>query len=110
MTIAANKGIKMDIARKVSAADHYLDLERDRDAAKKQWDQLKADNPCKSVEVCADNIDGFDVVAECTGVESIVNDSIEYVGRGGTLLVYGVYADSARVSLSPTKIFLNEIK
>lgn len=47
VTIAANKGIKMDIARKIEAADHYLDLERDEDAAKKQWDQLLADNPCK---------------------------------------------------------------
>ena len=54
--------------------------------------------------------DGFDVVAECTGVETIVNDSINYVARGGTLLVYGVYADSARVSWSPTSIFVNEIK
>lgn len=27
-------------------------------------------------------IDGFDVVAECTGVESIVNDAINYVSRG----------------------------
>lgn len=54
--------------------------------------------------------DGFDVVAECTGVESIVNDSINYVSRGGTLLVYGVYEDKARVSWSPTQIFVNEIK
>ena len=54
--------------------------------------------------------DGFDVVAECTGVESIVNDAINYVGRGGTLLVYGVYSDSARVTWEPSKIFLNEIK
>jgi D-arabinitol dehydrogenase (NADP+) len=57
-----------------------------------------------------DSIDGFDVVAECTGVQSIVNDAINYVSRGGTLLVYGVYADSARVSWSPTQIFLNEIR
>ncbi len=43
-------------------------------------------------------------------METIVNDSINYVARGGTLLVYGVYADRARVSWSPTSIFVNEIK
>ncbi|KAK1927543.1 chaperonin 10-like protein [Papiliotrema laurentii] len=96
ITIAANKGIKMDIARKVEAADAYIDL--DRQNAKEQWAQIKKDNPY-----------GFDVVVECTGVESIVNDAINYVARGGTLLVYGVYADNARVSWSPTKIFVDEI-
>lgn len=98
ITIAANKGIKMDIARKVEAADTYLDLERDREAAKKQWAQLKEDNPY-----------GFDVVVEATGVESLINDALSYVTRGGTLLVYGVYEDKAKVtSWAPNDIFLNE--
>lgn len=39
-----------------------------------------------------------------------MNDAINYVGRGGTLLVYGVYPDAARVTWSPAKIFMNEIK
>ncbi|ODN76667.1 chlorophyll synthesis pathway protein BchC, variant [Cryptococcus amylolentus CBS 6039] len=96
VTIAANKGLKMDLARKVDAADSYIDL--DRNDAANQWAQIKKDNPY-----------GFDVVAECTGVESIVNDAINYVTRGGTLLVYGVYADKARVpDWSPTDIFVNE--
>ncbi|TYJ59239.1 chlorophyll synthesis pathway protein BchC [Cryptococcus floricola] len=96
VTIAANKGLKMDLARKVDAADSYIDL--DRNDAANQWAQIKKDNPY-----------GFDVVAECTGVGSIVNDAINYVTRGGTLLVYGVYSDSARVSdWSPTDIFVNE--
>lgn len=97
ITIAANKGLKMDIARQVEAGDAYIDL--DRANAADQWAQIKKENP-----------HGFDVVAECTGVESIVNDAINYVARGGTLLVYGVYADNARVSWSPTQIFLNEIR
>lgn len=96
VVLAANKGMKMDIARKIEAADEYIDLDR-KDAAQ-QWAQLKKDNPY-----------GFDVVVEATGVESIVNDSINYVRRGGTLLVYGVYDNSARVSWSPTKIFVDEI-
>lgn len=96
ITIAANKGLKMDVARQVEAADTYIDL--DRKDAKAQWAKIKEDNPY-----------GFDLVAECTGVESIVNDSINYVARGGTLLVYGVYDDKARVSWSPTRIFVDEI-
>jgi len=97
ITIAANKGIKLDIARQIEAADAYIDL--DRNDAKAQWAQIKKDNPY-----------GFDVVAECTGVEEIVNDSINYVARGGTLLVYGVYSDAARVSWTPTKIFVDELR
>nr|Q4R0J7.1 RecName: Full=D-arabinitol dehydrogenase 1; AltName: Full=NADP-dependent D-arabitol dehydrogenase [Uromyces viciae-fabae]CAH10835.1 major alcohol dehydrogenase [Uromyces viciae-fabae] len=96
VVLAANKGMKMDIARKINAADEYIDLDR-KDAAN-QWAQLKEDNP-----------HGFDVVVEATGVESIVNDSINYVRRGGTLLVYGVYDNAARVTWSPTKIFQDEI-
>ncbi|RSH87031.1 N-terminal acetyltransferase A complex catalytic subunit ard1 [Saitozyma podzolica] len=88
--------MKMDIARRINAADAYIDL--DRANADDQWESIKADNPY-----------GFDVVAECTGVEKIVNNAIDYVSRGGTLLVYGVYADAARVAWSPTKIFVNEI-
>jgi len=87
----------MDIARQVDAADAYIDLNRQDAVA--QWAKIKEDNPY-----------GFDVVAECTGVEKIVNDAINYVSRGGTLLVYGVYEDKARVSWSPTKIFVDEIK
>jgi D-arabinitol dehydrogenase (NADP+) len=102
----------MDIARQVEAGDAYIDL--DRANAADQWAQIKKENPRKywlsSSKDWTDEVDGFDVVAECTGVESIVNDAINYVARGGTLLVYGVYADNARVSWSPTQIFLNEIR
>lgn len=97
VTIAANKGIKMDLARQLNAGDEYIDLDRSNPEA--QWAQLKKDNPY-----------GFDVVAECTGVEKIVNDSINYVARGGTLLVYGVYEGDARVTWPPSKIFGDEIR
>jgi threonine dehydrogenase-like Zn-dependent dehydrogenase len=51
----------------------YIDL--DRKDAKAQWEKIKKDNPY-----------GFDIVVEATGVESIVDDAINYVRRGGTLL------------------------
>ncbi|KIA75577.1 MFS transporter [Aspergillus ustus] len=52
---------------------------------------------------------GFDVVVEATGNLNILNDSINYVRRGGKLLVYGVYADQDRVTWSPAQTFTNEI-
>lgn len=47
---------------------------------------------------------------EATGAESVANDAINYVRRGGTLMVYGVYSNEAIVKWSPAKIFGDEIK
>lgn len=49
VTIAAPKGLKMDLAKSLDAADTYLELSRDNPDA--QFAQLKKDNPY-----------GFDVV------------------------------------------------
>lgn len=59
-------------------SDTYIEL--NRQDAKAQWEQIHKDYP-----------HGFDAVVEATGVESIVNDSINYVRKGGQLLVYAVY-------------------
>jgi len=56
VTLAANKGIKMDIAKQLDAADEYIEL--DRQNPEHQWAKLKEENPY-----------GFDVVVEATGVE-----------------------------------------
>ena len=49
VVIAANKGVKTELARKLGAADEYVEL--DRADPKPQWEKLKKDNPY-----------GFDVV------------------------------------------------
>ena len=49
VTIAANKGIKTDMAKQLNAGDEYIELDRANPDA--QWEQLKKDNPY-----------GFDVV------------------------------------------------
>lgn len=95
IVIAANKGIKMDIAKKLEAADEYIEL--DRQDPEPQWKKLKEDNPY-----------GFDVVVEATGVEKIANESLHYVRRGGTLLVYGVYKNEALVHWPPSKVRFSE--
>ncbi|KAI0073640.1 GroES-like protein [Panus rudis PR-1116 ss-1] len=97
VTIAANKGIKMDIAKQLEAGDEYIELDRQNPGP--QWEQLKKDNPY-----------GFDVVVEATGVEKLAQDSINYVRRGGTIMIYGVYENKALVHWPPSKIFQDEIK
>jgi D-arabinitol dehydrogenase (NADP+) len=96
VTLAANKGIKTEIARKLNIADQLIELDR-QDAAT-QWEKIKTDNPY-----------GFDIVVEATGSEAVANDALNYVRRGGTLLVYGVYADEAKIHWPPAKIFRDEI-
>ncbi|KAI0336744.1 NADP+-dependent D-mannitol dehydrogenase [Cubamyces sp. BRFM 1775] len=97
IVVAANKGIKMDIAKQLGTADEYIELDRDNPNA--QWEELKQRNPY-----------GFDVVVEATGSEKIANEAINYVRRGGTLMVYGVYNNDALVHWPPSKIFVDEIR
>ncbi|KAI0360491.1 NADP+-dependent D-mannitol dehydrogenase [Trametes cingulata] len=97
VVIAANKGIKMDIAKQLEAGDEYIELDREDPSA--QWEDLKKRNPY-----------GFDVVVEASGSAKVANDAIDYVRRGGTLMVYGVYSNDALVHWPPSKIFLNEIR
>lgn len=87
----------MDIAKQLGAADEYIEL--DRQSPGPQWEQLKKDNPY-----------GFDIVVEATGVEKLANDSINYVRRGGTIMIYGVYENKALIHWPPSKIFGDEIK
>lgn len=96
VVIAANKGMKMDIARQLDAADEYIDLDRENPEA--QWAKIKEDYK-----------HGFDIVVEATGVEKLANDAINYVRRGGTLMIYGVYENKALVHWPPSKIFGDEI-
>jgi len=96
VVLAAPGGLKMDLAKNLDAADVYVELSRENPEA--QFEQLKKENPY-----------GFDIVVEATGSAKILEDAINYVRRGGKLVVYGVYSDSARVSWPPSKIFGDEI-
>ena len=49
VTLAANKGIKMDLAKKLNAGHEYIELDRENSTS--QWEALKQNNPY-----------GFDVV------------------------------------------------
>ncbi|KAI5305694.1 putative E3 ubiquitin-protein ligase [Ascosphaera pollenicola] len=97
VTIAAPEGLKMSLAKELDAADEYVELSR-KDS-QPQMEQIKKDHP-----------HGFDFVIEATGSARMLEDSINYVRRGGTLVTYAVYDNDAVVSWKPTKIFGDEIK
>lgn len=101
VVIAANKGIKTEIAKQLDAGDVYIEL--DRNDPKEQWDKIKSDYP-----------HGFDIVVrviylfvkkktlmnrpplpqiEATGSEKVANDAFSFIRRGGTYMIYGVYSD-----------------
>lgn len=96
VVIAAPEGLKMDLAKSLDAADEYVALSRKDPSA--QFEKLKKDNPY-----------GFDIVVEATGSVKILEDAINYVRRGGKLVVYGVYGSKDRVTWPPSKIFGDEI-
>ncbi|KAL4973491.1 chaperonin 10-like protein [Aspergillus desertorum] len=97
VVVCAPEGLKMELAKSLGAGDDYIALSRQAPSA--QFNKLKADNPY-----------GFDIVVEATGNVKILEDSINYVRRGGKLVVYGVYANKDRVSWPPSKIFGDEIQ
>ncbi|KAF8886555.1 chaperonin 10-like protein [Infundibulicybe gibba] len=97
VVIAANKGIKTQVAQQLHAGDEYIEF--DRSAPEGQWAEIKRKYPY-----------GFDAVIEATGSETVANDAINYVRRGGTLMIYGVYSKDALVHWAPSKIFGDEIR
>ncbi len=52
---------------------------------------------------------GFDCVVDATGVASVVESAFTAVKRGGKLMIFGVASPEARISLSPFRIYNEEI-
>jgi D-arabinitol dehydrogenase (NADP+) len=96
LTIASKGGPKLDLARKLDIADSYITISDDRPDA--DMDTLKSANPY-----------GFDIVVEATGAPTVLEKAIEYVRKGGKLVVYGVYDEKVKIAWSPFLIWENEI-
>jgi D-arabinitol dehydrogenase (NADP+) len=77
VTVAAPKGLKMDLAKKLGAGDKYVELSRENPEV--QFQTLKDENPY-----------GFDIVVEATGSPKILEDAINYVRRGGKVGLFGL--------------------
>lgn len=96
LTIASKAGPKLDLAKRMDLADAYITISDT--AAQHDMSALLHGNP-----------QGFDIVVEATGAPSVLEQSIHYVRKGGTLVVYGVYDDAAKISWPPMLIWKNEL-
>jgi D-arabinitol dehydrogenase (NADP+) len=89
-------GPKLDLAVSMNLADHFISISDDDPQS--NMNAIREANP-----------HGFDIVVEATGAPSVLNQSIHYVRKGGTLVVYGVYDEAAKLAWPPMLIWANEI-
>ncbi|MCV9967657.1 zinc-dependent alcohol dehydrogenase family protein [Pararhizobium sp. BT-229] len=52
----------------------------------------------------------FDFVADATGIPRVVEGMIDLTADGGTVLIFGVCAPDARISIAPFEIFRRQLK
>ncbi|KAH5115224.1 hypothetical protein HBI25_215940 [Parastagonospora nodorum] len=96
LTIASKGGPKLDLARQLQIADEYVTISDTE--AHVQMKALAASNP-----------HGFDIVIEATGSPTVLESSLDFVRKGGKLVVYGVYDDSVKIAWSPFRIWEHEV-
>jgi D-arabinitol dehydrogenase (NADP+) len=96
LTIASKGGPKLDLARDLQIADEYVTISDTEPQA--QMSALASSNPY-----------GFDIVVEATGSPSVLESSLNFVRKGGKLVVYGVYDESVKVAWSPFLIWEREV-
>lgn len=68
-----------------------------------------AEPQVQMAELLATNPYGFDIVIEATGAPTVLESALNYVRKGGKLVVYGVYDESVKIAWSPFKIWENEV-
>ncbi|MFV0427015.1 MAG: zinc-dependent alcohol dehydrogenase family protein [Beutenbergiaceae bacterium] len=72
--------------------------------------QAAIDLGARSVRPTATDGDSWDVVIDASGNPGAIGDGIAHTGRGGTFLQFGVATPHATVSISPYRIYEDEIR
>ena len=98
LTIASKGGPKLRLAQSLGIADEYIEISDAPDQATANLESLKTANP-----------HGFDTVIEATGAPSVLESSLSFVRKGGSLVVYSVYSQDVTISWRPFQIWENEI-
>jgi D-arabinitol dehydrogenase (NADP+) len=95
LTVAAPSPAKLDLARELGA-DHTVLVDR-------------ADPAAATAELLDRAPLGYDAVVEATGSPAVLAGCLPLTRTGGTVLVYGVGAESDRWSISPYEVFAREL-
>jgi D-arabinitol dehydrogenase (NADP+) len=100
VTVADPAQAKLDTVRALGI-DQTIPIGRiTEDNAEQVTAQLRAASPTGA---------GYDIVVEATGSAVVGNLGLPLLRNGGTLLVYGVAGEDARLSLAPYEIFRREL-
>jgi D-arabinitol dehydrogenase (NADP+) len=95
ITVASSTPFKLDLAR-AHGADETVATRLTADAA--SADRLRTGAP-----------DGYDVVIDATGSVDAMGQGLSLLRTGGTMLVYGMAAEQARLPVNPYDIFRREL-
>jgi D-arabinitol dehydrogenase (NADP+) len=87
---------KLDLLAKLGFSDLVL---MDRHDPSKHTAEIKKLQP-----------NGFNIIIDATGAAEITERCFDFAKKGSKIVVYGVCAEDARISVSPYKIFSEEYK
>lgn len=96
LVVCASSREKLDYIREKGYADTVY---MDREDYSKHTEEIKERYP-----------QGFDIVIDATGAPKVLEQCFAFPKKAGKIIVYGVCASDARISVSPYQIFNNELK
>ena len=100
--------ILLQLALRVGAS-HVVSLDQNTQRLARA-EQIGAHHTQTSMEkLLADEPLGFDCVIDATGVPAAIEAAFKAVKRGGKFLIFGVAPSEARISLSPFRLYNDEI-
>ncbi|AUS97086.1 alcohol dehydrogenase [Clostridium thermosuccinogenes] len=81
-----------------------------RDLALKLGADITIDPFTQSIDeiLSANRISHIDAVIECVGLKNTVMDAVKYVGRGGTVMMFGLTHPDCEIPLKPFDVFKKE--
>jgi D-arabinitol dehydrogenase (NADP+) len=100
VTVADPAQAKLDTVRALGVDATFRIAMITADSAEQVTAQLRDASPTGQ---------GYDIVVEATGSAVVGNLGLPLLRNGGTLLVYGVAREDARLALSPYEIFRREL-